>query len=115
MINRAKCSWLFLSLAGVAALLSGCVKQSIVVRSDPAGAMVYFDGDKKGTTPVEFPFKWYGGHRVRIEQEGFQPVAENVEIKSPAHLKIPIDFFVEVIPYNFKDRHELNYKLEPTE
>lgn len=99
----------------VATLLSGCVKQLIAVRSDPAGAAVYFDGDEKGTTPVEFPFKWYGGHQVRLEKEGYQPLVEIVEVKSPAHLKIPVDFFVELIPYTFKDRHELIYKLEPVE
>ncbi len=115
MIKRARLLWSFLLLIGMTTLLGGCVKQTIAVRSDPAGAMVYFDGDEKGTTPAEFPFKWYGGHRFRLEKEGYQPLVEVVELKSPAYLKVPIDFFTELIPYNFKDRQELTFKLEPVE
>jgi len=84
----------------------------MVVNSDPPGARVYFDGEYKGTTPVEFPFKWYGGHRLRLEREGFDHTVRVVELRAPVHLKVPLDLFAEVVPFKVEDRKEIRVQLQ---
>jgi hypothetical protein len=100
-------------LAGVLGvfLLTGCVRRRIVVNSNPPGARVYFDGEYKGTTPVDFRFKWYGGHRLRLEREGYDDSVQIVEIRAPLHLKVPFDFFSELAPFPVEDRKEFQVEL----
>lgn len=93
-------------------LLTGCVRRKIVVNSNPPGARVYFDGEYKGNTPVEFPFKWYGGHRIRVEQQGYDDLVRIVEVRAPLHLKVPFDFFAELAPFPVEDRKEYHLDLE---
>jgi hypothetical protein len=92
--------------------LSGCIRRKMVVNSNPSGARVYFDGEYKGTTPVEFPFKWYGGHRLRLERDGYDNSVQVVELRAPIHLKVPFDFFSEVAPFTVEDAKEYHVELE---
>lgn len=93
-------------------LSGGCVRRKIVVNSTPPGARVYFDGEYKGTTPVEFPFKWYGGHRLRLERDGYGDAVQVVELRAPLHLKVPFDFVAEVVPFPVRDTKEFHVELE---
>jgi hypothetical protein len=103
-----------LTVALVVALvpLSGCVRRKMVVNSNPSGARVYFDGEYKGTTPVEFPFKWYGGHRLRLERDGYDDSVQVVELHAPVHLKVPFDFFSELAPFTVEDAKAYRVDLE---
>lgn len=92
--------------------MTGCVRRKIVVNSNPPGARVYFDGEYQGTTPVEFPFKWYGGHQLRLEQEGYDDTVRIVELRAPLHLKVPFDFFAELAPFKVQDKKEFEIQLE---
>jgi len=85
----------------------------MVVNSNPSGARVYFDGEYKGTTPVEFPFKWYGGHRLRLERDGYGDTVQVVELRAPLYLKVPLDFFSELVPFTVQDTKEYAIHLEP--
>jgi hypothetical protein len=101
------------TFAGVMALLflTGCVRRKIVVNSNPPGARVYFDGEYMGDTPVEFPFKWYGGHRLRLEQEGYDDTVNVVELRAPLHLKMPFDFIAELAPFPVEDKKEFRVEM----
>jgi hypothetical protein len=103
-----------MTVALMAALipLNGCVRRKMVVNSNPSGARVYFDGEYKGTTPVEFPFKWYGGHRLRLERDGYNDSVQVVELRAPVHLKVPFDFFSEVAPFTVHDAKGYHVELE---
>ncbi len=95
------------------AALTGCVHQKMVIRSNPEGARVFWDGEDKGVTPVEFPFDWYGGHKVVLEKEGYQRTSKIENVKCPPHLWIPFDLVMAAVPAPIKDTHVLEYELAP--
>ena len=91
----------------------GCIKRNLHIISDPAGAEVYFNEKKIGATPLDFDFMWYDIHKVRVEKEGCKPIEELISIRPPFYFWVPLDLFVELIPYVFWDRRELSYTLAP--
>lgn len=94
---------------------SGCIKRNLYIVSDPPGATVYFNEREVGETPLDYDFIWYATHKVRLEKEGYEPLEVLETIKTPPYLWVPLDFFLELIPYNFWDRRELSYILVPLE
>lgn len=106
-------SFTTLLLAAALVSLTGCVHQKMVIRSNPEGARVFWDGEDKGVTPAEFPFDWYGGHKVVLEKEGYERLSKIEKIKCPPHLWVPFDLVMAAIPANITDRHELSYDLTP--
>ena len=94
-------------------LLCGCVERKLSIRSDPAEADVYIDGEKIGKTPCEIPFTFYGTRQVTIEKEGYSTVNNLVEIPTPPYEFFPFDFVFEVlIPAEIDDAHEFSYIME---
>ena len=91
----------------------GCTHSSLYVESDPSGAEVFLDGKPKGVTPVEFDFKWYGGHKIKLRKEGYQEYNELLRLKAPWHYKVPVDFFTALIPTEVPDHQVRVYTLEP--
>jgi len=93
-------------------ILGGCVERKLYVKTEPPGATFYFDDKEKGETPLSFDFEWYWTHKVRLEKEGYKQIEKFEVIKAPPYMWIPIDFFMELLPFKIKDNHHLNYKLE---
>jgi hypothetical protein len=93
-------------------VLTGCVERKLYVRTDPPGATLYFNGEERGQTPLSFDFEWYWWHKIRLEKEGYKPVEKKELIKAPPYMWIPLDFFVEILPFKVRDYHYLDYKLE---
>jgi len=98
-------------LLGLLGLIGGCTYSSLYVESDPPGAMVYFDGKPQGTTPVEIPFDWYGGHRLRLRMEGYQEMVQIETLRAPLHYRVPFDLITTLIPATIPDRQRLSYTL----
>ena len=48
------------------------------VETTPAGAAVFIDGTRAGTTPMDLPDLSLAAHEVRVELEGYAPVTESV-------------------------------------
>lgn len=71
---------------------------SLTVRSDPAGASVYLDGEKAGTTPVTVGNVSAGSHRLLLTLQGHQDIARPVEIKSGQDTEADITFPVKKTP-----------------
>ena len=105
---------LFPILLLVALLLAstGCVRRTLRVESEPPGARVFFDGHDKGTTPVEFDFKWYGGHKVMVEKEGYARQSRIVELKAPLTHQVPLDLVTALAPFKSIDRHAVDFTLD---
>ena len=63
------------------ALLAGCgvPKQKISVSTDPLGATVYADGEKKGQTPLSVSLDKRSDHLLTIVKEGY--VQEEIILK----------------------------------
>jgi hypothetical protein len=54
---------------------------SLKVVSIPENARVYVDNNFRGTTPLDIPAIDAGPHRVRVEQQGYDPNARNIELQ----------------------------------
>src|SRR4051812_35334353 len=49
---------------------AGGVDRTVVVKSEPPGALVYMNGQEVGRTPAEVPILWYGTYDLRLRQDG---------------------------------------------
>jgi len=104
-----------LLLLAAPALLAGCVERFAVVRSEPAGAAVYLDQEKVGTTPCEIPYTWYGKRELVLELPRHRPVREIIALNPPWWQYFPLDFVTDVLlPFKITDRAEFSYALEPS-
>ncbi|MCB9894370.1 MAG: PEGA domain-containing protein [Planctomycetes bacterium] len=112
-----------LALAAVL-LLTGCVERRLYVRSEPAGADVYIDGEWIGRTrpadddrgPLYTQFLFYGTREYTVRKPGYQTISGRIELETPWYEYPPVDFFSEVlIPYPIVDEHEVVVKLEKAE
>jgi hypothetical protein len=94
-------------------LLSGCVEREMTIKSDPAHAQVYLEGQETGQTPCTVQFVHYGVREIALYKDGYETKKVFQEIKPPWYQIFPIDFFAEALwPFTVKDQHVLAYKLE---
>ena len=93
-----------LLLAISAILLPGCVERSLLIRTEPAGARVFLNGQDKGITPAKIPFDFYGTWDLQIRMEenelrgsrSLKPIREKVRLVRPWHQMFPFDLFTEI-------------------
>jgi len=114
---------LWLSVAVLAVLMSGCVHRELAIKSTPADATIELDGrvlseltpdgqtvQKK--TPVALPFFWYGTHKIVVKKDGYDPAVRIVHLRPPWYEQFPIDFFADlVIPWTIHDNRECSVVL----
>jgi len=92
----------------------GCVKRSLLVKSDPPGAAVFINDREVGKTPVTVPFYHYGHRDIRLEMDGYETLTEDVRIKAPSYQIWPIDFYYDVLsPKVYYDRRQASFTLVP--
>jgi hypothetical protein len=109
-VNRRLASILTLA----ACLLSGCVERKFVIDSNPPGAKVFVNNVEIGTTPVDYPFLYYGTYNITLEMQGFQTETFQQRVAPPWYAYPPADFVTEhVIPSKIRDIRRLNYELKP--
>ena len=103
-------------------LLPGCVERSLLIRTEPAGARVFLNGQDKGITPAKIPFDFYGTWDLQIRMEenelrgsrSLKPIREKVRLSRPWHQVFPLDFFSEILwPGTISVEHVLDYTFEP--
>lgn len=58
------------------------------VESDPAGAMVYVDGNRIGVSPLNIPDAGPGQHKVDLNLEGYQDYSDTVSVKEGESAKL---------------------------
>lgn len=75
---------------------------TIVVRSEPDGADVFLDGDKKGVTPCEIPEQRFGRHDIKLMYNG-KSVSESIDVEE-GHT---------VFEYDLRDRQMVNILSDP--
>jgi len=95
--------------------LTGCVRRSLTVRTDPAGAHVYVNDQLKGVSPLTYDFTWYGWYRVTVRKEGYQRVDDRKLLRAPMRMWIPVDLVMELLPFPVRDQREWAYTLTPIE
>jgi len=92
---------------------SGCIHRQLTIKSDPPGAIVYFNEEEIGETPVDFDFIYYDNHKVTLVKEGYEKFETIEFIKCPPYLWIPLDLIAEILPVTVEDYRELSYELVP--
>jgi len=99
-----------LSLALVS---SGCIRQRMIIRSEPPGAELLINEHRSGTTPYDRPFLWYGRYRVTLLKPGYDRLDDKPLIRCPWYLWVPLDLFAELLPVPVRDTRVLSYQLVP--
>lgn len=105
-----------LTVSVAAASLAGCaggVDRTLVVESDPPGALVYLNDQEVGRTPAETPFLWYGTYDLALRQEGYQTVKVKPRVWAPWWQIPPLDLLAELVPIPLEDRRRLAYTMKP--
>ncbi len=103
-----------LSTMWAAVALSGCVRRTLTVQTEPQGAVVFLNDEEVGPTPVSTDFTWYGDYSVIIRKEGFETVNTNLVLKAPWYQFVPIDFFFDVLwPGHIHDERSAQFTLTP--
>lgn len=112
---RSRAAALALALASVASLSVGCGtnKRTLVITSDPSGALVYVNDVQVGTTPLEADFTWFGVYEVRLSKPGFEPLVTTGEASPSLHDRPFFDFFSEVAPGVRETTVRWHYTLTP--
>lgn len=105
---------LTLGLVGAVAMAAsvGCVRRTILVTSEPAGALVYLNDVEVGRTPVEVDFLYYGEYDVRLVLEGHEPLLTSGQARAPWWETVGIDLIAEALPGEPHSRIHWHYDLE---
>lgn len=94
-------------------VFSGCVERKLKIRSEPSEARLFVNGEKKGETPYEEQFVFYGGRRIRLVKEGYQTKVESIEVEKPFYEYFPLNFVTEIlIPYTFKVQRTYTLRMK---
>jgi len=107
---RRRCAWLLVAGYGLL-ILSGCVRRSLTIRTEPPGALVYVNDQLKGKSPVTYDFEWYGWHRFSIRKDGYERLDDNRLLRCPPYLWIPFDLAMELMPFPVRDQRTWSYTL----
>lgn len=100
-------------MGAVALGSGGCLERRVSITSDPSGAVVYANDVELGRTPCEASFTYFGGYDVRVEKDGFEPLRQRVEARTPIYEYPPIDLVATVIPANIETVVKWHFKLDP--
>ena len=100
-------------VAVLASWPAGCVERTLVIDSDPPGALVYLNDQEIGRTPLKREFTWYGWYDVAVRMEGHETLKTSSPVIAPPWLWVPFDLVMELLPFPVQDRHRLHYTLKP--
>ncbi len=107
----------FLGLVALGALAAagplGCVRRTIEITSDPAGALVVLNDREVGRTPVEVDFTYYGEYDVRLSLEGHEPLVTVGKASAPLWDNVPLDLAAELFPADLESRIVWHFVLLP--
>ena len=104
--------------------LTGCLERLLQIRSEPAGAEVYINGDlvlleKDGesvpaTTPVDVEFDSYGTFEIQLRHPDRRSESRLVPISAPLYDYPPLDLVLGFLwPWTVSDAHLVEFTLEP--
>lgn len=81
-------------------LLPGCVSRTLVIESEPTGALVHLDGDDVGPTPFSEKLTWSGEdlHTVTVEAEDYEMESLNLLYEDARSAPDPWEWKVALKP-----------------
>jgi hypothetical protein len=108
---------------------AGCLDRTLEIKSDPADALVFVDGQEiprhivaiydagqvsSQVDPAEYKYEHYGIHKVVVRIKGYQAKEQIVTLDPPWYQLFPIDFFTDILwPGTIEDRRAIEIKLDP--
>src|SRR5689334_506012 len=95
---RGKCVLLVVCAILLFGGMTGCVRRTLTVTSDPPGALLYLNGVEVGRTPIERDFIFYGTYDVALRKEGYETLKTKGKVIAPWWQWVPIDFPAEFLP-----------------
>lgn len=104
---------LAIALAPLPLVLGGCLKRTLVITSQPEGAIVWLNDVEVGRTPLETDFTFYGTYDVRIRREGYEPIITSKKADAPIHEAPGVDLIAEAIPVTIHNKVEWHWDLVP--
>jgi hypothetical protein len=96
-------------------LSCGCVRRTITITSEPAGALCWLNGREVGRTPVTVDFLYYGNYDVQLTHDGYEPLLTAGEAKSPWWDILPLDMAAEAVPGEPRADIRWHYAMQPRE
>ena len=103
-----------LLLALCLAILCGCVRRRMTVRTNPPGATVSVDNQVIGTTPAATSFVYYGTREIRVEKDGYRTETIRRQIEPPWYQYPGLDFLSETLwPGELRDERIVDVELVP--
>jgi hypothetical protein len=93
-------------------MLDGCVQRTMVIHSDPPGAVVFMNDQEIGRTPITRDFTWYGTYDVYVRKDGYQTLHKRTKVIAPWWQWVPFDFLAEFCGHP-RDIQHLFYTLKP--
>ena len=101
-----------LLLLGLTLVLTGCVRRTMTINTEPQGAVIYLNDEEIGSSPVSVDFTWYGDYSVICRKEGYETLDTNFVVNAPWYQWPVIDFFADVVwPATIHDQREVSYAL----
>ena len=91
---------------------TGCVRRTLRITSDPAGALVWLNDREIGRTPVDFDFLHYGTYDVRLELAGYEPMSTSGQADPPWWDVVGPDLVSELLPMDLRSEILWEYELE---
>ncbi|MCP4759966.1 MAG: PEGA domain-containing protein [Planctomycetes bacterium] len=100
-------------LLTLAATTTGCVRRTIRITSEPAGALVWLNHHEIGRTPVEVDFTHYGTYDLLIKKDGWEPMIGVVPMGFRIHGTPGLDLALEVLPIHTHSLVEWHVDMVP--
>ena len=109
-MKRIACTIALLTMSATA----GCVERRFTVYSDPPGALVWYNGNYLGMTPVDGYLVYYGKQQFRLIHEGYETLDVVEEYSAPWYDQPGIDFLTEnIYPGKLRDVRRFLYTMRP--
>ncbi len=96
-----------------AVIPTGCVRRTILITSEPPGALVWLNDREIGRTPVDVDFLYYGRYDVRLVHEAYEPLLGSGLATAPWWDTIGLDLVAELLPIELRSETVWHYDLEP--
>ncbi len=95
------------------ATVSGCVRRTITITTEPQGTLVWLNDREVGRTPVQVDFKHYGTYDVRLERRGYEPMMTSGRADAPWWDTVGLDLIAELTPADLESHIEWHYVMKP--
>ena len=103
-----------LAIAALVAL-TGCVRRTITITTEPEGVLVWLNEREVGRTPLDVDFDFYGTYDVRLELRGYEPMMTSGHANPPWWDNVGLDLIAELTPADLESHIEWHYVMQPVD